>query len=118
MSGDGAGTRVLVVEDDYLLATDLQQQLAAKGFVVCGPFARADAAISALESQSPSAALLDINLGRGPTFEVASALEARSIPFAFVTGYDSVPEEWGHVPCLTKPIEADDVEQLLRRLLL
>ena len=57
--------------------------------------------------------ILDINLGRGASFDLARALHARSVPFLFSTGYDGsvIPAEFAHVPRLEKPV---DIPRLLR----
>lgn len=102
-----AGARVLVVEDDYYLALDTQRALQQAGAVVLGPCPDERTAHQVIEHDSPGCAVVDINLGHGPSFAVASALQAQSIPFVFVTGYDDVviPEEFSAVPRLRKPVE-------------
>ena len=103
-----AGCSVLVVEDDYYLATDAQLALARAGAIVVGPSARADESLALLERHRPNCAVLDINLGRGPSFDLASALRERSVPFLFVTGYDAsaIPAEFADVERLEKPVNA------------
>jgi CheY-like chemotaxis protein len=84
-----AGCSVLVVEDDYYLATDAQIALAKAGATVVGPSARTDEGLSLLDQRRPDCAVLDINLGSGPCFVLARELRTRSVPFVFVTGYDA-----------------------------
>ncbi len=100
-----AGRRVLIVEDDYYLATDAQQALEASGFSVLGPFPEPHEAIKFIENEDVDCALVDINLGQGPSFRVAQALQAKAIPFAFVTGYDSptIPSKFAEVIRVEKP---------------
>lgn len=109
------GLRVLVIEDDYYIATDEQQALQDAGAVVIGPYAQA---ADAMASEGPvDCAVVDINLGRGPSFEAAATLRGRSIPFLFTTGYDAgaIPREFADVPRLEKPIrEADLVAAIIR----
>ena len=116
MSGDLQGRRVLVLEDDYLLATDLERWLKCAGAVVVGPFAGTEEALQALAENPPHAALLDINLGDAPSFEMAGALDQASIPFVFVTGYEGLPERWRHIPHVVKPFEERALLDALRRL--
>jgi CheY-like chemotaxis protein len=101
-----AGHKVLVVEDDYYLATDTQTWLERAGAVVLGPTPDASEAIRLLRDGKPDAALVDINLGKGPCFEVAGALSAQQVPFAFVTGYEAsvIPASLKPVPRLEKPV--------------
>lgn len=65
-------------------------------------------ALELLGRERPDFALVDINLGSGPSFEIAKALSARNIPWIFVIGYDgnTIPPEFSGVPRLLKPIEA------------
>lgn len=99
------GRRVLIVEDDYYLATDAQQALETSGFSAVGPFPQPEDAIRFIENEDVDCALVDINLGQGPSFKVAQALQAKAIPFAFVTGYDSptIPNEFAEVIRVEKP---------------
>ncbi|AZO59007.1 MAG: response regulator [Mesorhizobium sp.] len=103
-----AGRTVLIVEDDFYLADDTQQILESAGAFVSGPVSSPQDALAAiLEEKRPDCALLDVNLGGGPSFELAFALRARNIPFVFLTGYDAeiIPEEFASTPCLQKPVE-------------
>ena len=103
------GLRVLVIEDDYYIATDEQQALEDAGAVVIGPFAQA---ADAMAYAGPvDCAVVDINLGRGPSFEAAAALRGRGLAFVFTTGYDAgaIPREFSDVPRLEKPIRETDL---------
>lgn len=89
------GRRVLVVEDDFLLAQDVRNMLRKAGAEVVGPFPTAEAAISRIEGGEPiDFAVLDVNLGGQRGFPVADVLIERNLPFALTTGYDasSIPE--------------------------
>lgn len=100
------GWRVLVIEDDYYLATDEQNALQTAGAQVVGPCARASEAAMLVDGGHVDCALVDINLGQGPSFEAATVLRARGIPFLFTTGYDAttIPDEFAGVARLEKPI--------------
>ena len=101
-----AGCSVLVVEDDYYLATDAQVALTRAGATVLGPSARSDESLTLIAQHRPDCAVIDINLGGGPSFDLAEALRARSVPFLFLTGYDAsvIPPEFADVERLEKPV--------------
>jgi CheY-like chemotaxis protein len=101
------GRRVLVVEDEYVLAQDLREELERVGAQVMGPVATVADALALLGSgPAPYMAILDINLGGEMVYPVADALRDRDIPFIFATGYDAadIPEAYGNVPRAEKPI--------------
>ncbi|MBA2466936.1 MAG: hypothetical protein H0V46_04945 [Sphingomonas sp.] len=114
-----SGARVIVLEDDYYLATDLQHALESAGAIVIGPFPDALDAGLALATEAPDCALVDVNLGDGPSFEFPRALQDHSVPFAFVTGYDrgAIPEEFQQIERLEKPIAAQRCIDLAGRLM-
>ena len=102
-----AGQTVLVLEDDFFLAEDAASSLRSAGAEVIGPYAKAADAIEALKRGPATAAVIDVNLGAGPSFDVAHALRNAGTPFVFMTGYDRgvVPEQFAAVSRLQKPIE-------------
>lgn len=112
------GKRILVLEDDYYLATDEKALLESAGATVVGPFGTASSRDHLPDRGSVDAALVDINLGSGPSFDTARTLAERNIPFAFVTGYDAtmVPEDLSHVERIEKPIRERQVIAALARL--
>src|SRR5262249_61987757 len=81
--------RVLVVEDEYLVAMDMSAYLEAAGAHVVGPASNVSAALEALEHTELDGAVLDVNLRGEMAYPVADALVARGIPFVFTTGYDA-----------------------------
>lgn len=106
-ASDLTGRTVLVVEDDYYIASDTAAALQGAGARVLGPCPSVDAALDLLQSETPTHAVLDLNLGGGgPRFEIARLLKARGVPCVFLTGYDaaSVPEDLADVARLEKPI--------------
>jgi len=122
-NGAGSGTveatmancrRVLLVEDEALVAMMIQECLTEYGHSVVGPIGRASDALAAAKQGEFDAAILDINLSDGMAYPVAEILSQRGVPFAFVTGYeaDTVDERFSKVPVLQKPIE----RQMLQRL--
>lgn len=118
-ASDLSGKTIFVVEDDYYVASDTAAALRGAGAVVLGPFPTAEAALHLLETETPAAAVLDLNLGGGgPKFEIAQQLLQREIPFIFLTGYyaNVVPEEFSHITCLQKPIALRGVVDALSEL--
>ena len=111
------GRRILVVEDDFVLADDLHDELKAQGVEVLGPVATVTAALRLLRDGAlPDQAILDVNLGGEMVFPVADALRGRGVPFVFITEYDHVdlPQAYAGVTCCEKPT---DMPSLLRTLL-
>ncbi len=104
-----AGRRILVVEDDYLTASDLLTALTLAGAEAFGPISRAKQAVEIASEFSLDAAVLDIHLLDGTVYEAAAGLMKRQIPFVFLTGYDRsvVPNEFGSAPFLSKPCDPD-----------
>jgi CheY-like chemotaxis protein len=114
------GCRVLVVEDEYLLAGDFSEALASAGAEVLGPVASIEDAIAIIASEVRiDAAVLDVNLRGELVFPVADALVERDIPFAFATGYDqwALPERFLTRPRVEKPFKAQKIASVLSPLL-
>ena len=108
--------RILVVEDEYLLAEELTQELADLGAFVLGPVASVDTAVALLEREAaPDGAILDVNLGGEPVFPLADHLIARGIPLIFTTGYDpaTLPARYLHVPTCSKPFTTARVTEAI-----
>lgn len=79
-------TQVLVLEDEPLIAMDLEDLLITKGYQVIGPFSTAADALESLARKQPDTALLDIYLFSGTSFDVARELKRLGIDYAFMTG--------------------------------
>ena len=105
------GLRVLVVEDQYYLATDICEWLREAGAQLVGPAPNARTACGLIDAEPFDAAVVDINLGMGPTFAVAKKLAENKVPFLFATGYDQsiVPPEYRDRPRIEKPFKGPDV---------
>ena len=114
-----AGVRILVVEDDYYLATDLQEAMEQAGAKVIGPFPDAPEAMRLITTDPPDCAFVDVNLGLGPSFELPRELMKRGVPFAFVTGYDAnvIPVEFASAERIEKPVSSDKVAAVAARLM-
>lgn len=111
--------RVLIVEDEYLLADDLDRLLDRAGATVVGPAATEADALALLAEESVDCAVLDINLRGEMVYPLATALRARKVPFLFVSGYEEAAPEAGFddVELITKPFEPDAVVRGIERLI-
>ncbi|GEP10801.1 response regulator [Methylobacterium gnaphalii] len=114
-----SGRRILVVEDDYFLADDLQRRLRASGAIVLGPVPSVEGALGLVDRETVDAASIDVKLGVEMAYPVADALRARGVPFLLTTGYDqaSLPERYAKAPRLEKPVAVEEVLRALGRLL-
>jgi DNA-binding LytR/AlgR family response regulator len=84
---DLAGLRILIVEDEFLLAMELEMLLQQRGCMVLGPVSSVGQALAVLDGEQPQIALLDVNLKGERATPVAVALQARGVPFVLITGY-------------------------------
>lgn len=102
---DLAGIRILVVEDDMLIAIHIEEVLQDLGCIVVGPVGKLDAAMRMADGEALDAAILDVNVRGGHVFPVAERLRARGIPFALASGYGdwALPLAFQNQPRLTKP---------------
>ncbi|MBX3500355.1 MAG: response regulator [Alphaproteobacteria bacterium] len=106
MTPESRPKRVLVVEDDALIALDISRQLSDAGFQVVGPAISVARALSLIADQGCDIAVLDVNLGDKETSEpIAHALRARSTPFLVLSGYmhEQHPHGLRGAPVLIKP---------------
>jgi len=79
--------RILVVEDEYLIASELDTELRTAGYVVIGPVPDIDSALDLLKAERPDAAILDVHLAGEWVTPVAEMLKAMSVPFILASGY-------------------------------
>jgi CheY-like chemotaxis protein len=98
--------RLLIVEDEVLIAMDLEVMVQQLGCTVLGPFASPDKAICSVRDNRIAGAVLDINLGGARVWSVAEVLEELGIPFALASGYSTneVPERFRSHAVLSKPL--------------
>jgi CheY-like chemotaxis protein len=119
--GPLAGRRVLVVEDEYLIAIELKRWLQEAGAEVVGPVPDVEQALDLIEDEgAPDVAVLDINLGAGEMVHpVADRLAALSVPFLFATGDVRSRNDLGYEerPRLEKPIMAAELVRSLSELI-
>ena len=111
--------RVLLVEDQALVAMDFEGMLVDLGCAVVGPFARLAPALHAARSEPLDGAVLDVNLAGERSFPIAHLLLALQIPFFFVTGLTSaaLPPPLQGVPSLTKPVRTQAFAALVQQFL-
>jgi PAS domain S-box-containing protein len=102
-----SGNRIMVVEDEALVALALRESLDEMGFSVLGPFNRISEAMVALRNNRVDAAVLDVNLGGELIYPLADVLAADRVPFVFITGYgaEEIEPRYAKGPILQKPIE-------------
>lgn len=112
-----AGKRVLVIEDEFLVAAMLCDFIEDEGAVPVGPFGRVDEGLCAIAEGGFDAAVLDWNLAGDPGIPLAHALAGKGVPFVIATGYGQVEEPFGDRPLLAKPYSAADVIAALKRIL-
>lgn len=100
------GLRVLVVEDEALVALQLEDMLAALGCSIIGPASRVEQALDLLDGEPVDAAVLDLNIAGELVYPVADVLGARGLPFIFATGYgaEGVSKPYRDRPVLQKPV--------------
>ncbi len=114
-----AGKRILVVEDEMIVAMLIEDILMDGGATVVGPAARVAKALDLLGTEEVDAALLDVNLAGENTMPVAEELRRRGIPFAFATGYGAagLPDGFTGQPLLQKPFQEHDLNRVLAQVL-
>lgn len=102
------GTRLLIVEDDSVLAQLWADIFTELGAHVMGPCTSVSDALALLHSEEPDLAVLDLHVGNVSSFEVAHALQRMGIPFVFLSGCEptEVPPDLSAVPSLRKPVTA------------
>src|SRR5262249_52430160 len=109
------GKRILVVEDDFLIAMSVEEILEDLGAGVVGPVNNLHDSIAVAQNERLDGAILDLNLRGEQTYALAEILTARGVPFVFMTGYDSetVDRRYINVPVLQKPVESEILENTL-----
>jgi two-component system, response regulator PdtaR len=100
------GRLVLVVEDEFLIAMDLELLLRRHGWRVLGPAATVAEALRLLRGETPDVALLDVNLRGEPVTPVAEELRARGVPFVLASAYDGrAVAALANAPSIGKPTD-------------
>jgi CheY-like chemotaxis protein len=113
-----SGLRVLLVEDEIMVALLLEEMLAELGYTVVGPVARLKQALEMAQQEPLDVAILDVNINGNEVYPVAKALADRGIPFAFITGYGrrGLHDSYCERPTLQKPFRRRDLRELFAEL--
>jgi DNA-binding NtrC family response regulator len=116
---DLSGKRILIVEDEPLIALELREVMEEAALVPVGPVGRVSDALEVIRARGCDAALIDFQLGSETSTPVADALAAQGVPFAFVTGYgdDAIPEAHRGRPLIRKPYVVSHLVEQARLLL-
>ena len=111
------GLEILVVENQYLIATELARVLTRFGAAVVGPVARLPLD-SRVASRPIDVALLDVHLSQGTSLPLADEMARRGVPVAFITGYgpDVLPKPYRHLLRLDKPVVPDQLRAAVMQL--
>lgn len=110
------GHRILIVEDNFVMALDLSLMVEELGGAVIGPAGRLDEGMALAETNEVDGAILDVNLDGENTFFLADGLLAADVAVIFATGYDvkMLPERFARTPKLSKPFDVRSVEKAIR----
>lgn len=111
-------SKVMIVEDEALVAMMVEDMLGDLGCEVAGSFGAVDDALAYLGGGGPrpDGAVLDINIGGEMVFPVAEALRERGVPFVFATGYGDLPRKgFESIEVLAKPINVGALRQAVGR---
>jgi DNA-binding response OmpR family regulator len=111
-----AGKRILVVEDEFLIAQTLVDAIQSEGAIAVGPAATIERANALLDDEQIDAAIIDLNLRGHSNAAMTEKLRRRHIPFAIVTGYAHEEQQLG-APVLSKPFQPEQVVDTLLALL-
>lgn len=120
MTDSLTGRRVLIVEDEMIIAMGLEDMVEQLGCRVVATAARPSEALAAIEKFTIDVAILDVNLDGQKSYDIAAALAHRNVPFVFSTGYASpgASEGYRDRPMLRKPFSATDLERTLTTILM
>jgi DNA-binding response OmpR family regulator len=110
--------RILIVEDEWLIADDIERMLTILGYNVAGPVPRSADALALIDTLAPDAAILDIGLDGHFSFPVAEELTRRDIPFLFLSGYTvtDIPGPFRTRLLLPKPVTLEALRANMRAL--
>ncbi|ACB94358.1 response regulator [Beijerinckia indica] len=110
------GRRVLVVEDEILIAVMIEEVLLDLGCIVVGPIGKLEAAMQLARDEALDMAILDVSIRGGYVYPVAERLLARDIPIILASGYGgwALPENLRDQPRLTKPFTTQELESQIR----
>lgn len=112
------GVRVLLVEDEFYIADDLQRLLESAGAIIIGPFSTVERATAAIDDGGIDCAVIDLDLHGESAVPIAERLADNGTPFVIATGYGSpaVPEQLQAAPRIEKPFDAAAMTKLIGKL--
>lgn len=118
MVANGVTKRILVVEDEALIAMNLEDALTDLGHEVVGIAGRMDDALALAREVELDFAVLDITIADGRSFAIADVLQERGIPFVFASGYGSegLADGYKDASVLRKPYDAKELECIIAKL--
>lgn len=118
MADHERGAVILIVENDAIIALNIEDSLLDLGYRVLGPLVTGSETLALLENHQPDAVLLNLKLDDGIATDVARKLLQRSIPVALLTGVElsDLDPELKAIPCLNKPFTSAELEEMLLRL--
>ena len=110
--------RILVVDDEPLIAMMVEEWLSELACETVGPAHSVSRALELIGSGQLDAAILDVSLGSEESYPIADALRARQIPFALATGHSArdIENRFNDVPILTKPFDFDVMKTVINKL--
>jgi DNA-binding NtrC family response regulator len=114
------GSRILIVEDEFIIALEVQSCLEEAGATVVGPAFTVSKAIELASRENLSAAVLDLRLGRDSAAPIAAVLAERHIPFVFYTGQpatDPVRRAWPQATTVSKPASDNQIVSALAEII-
>ena len=117
---DLAGLRVLIVEDEFLLAMELETLVEGGGCTAVGPASSVGQALALIDGEEPDVALLDVNLKGERATPVAAALQQRGVPYVLITGYSDAQlsePELRRAPRVDKPVSSRALTRAVKRAL-
>jgi DNA-binding LytR/AlgR family response regulator len=113
-----AGLRILIVEDNFNIATGMVRLFKARGVEVAGPAATVAEALATVATvDGIDGAVLDVNLRGKFVYPVVDVLRGKGVPMVFITGYDdeAISPGYRDIPCLRKPVAIERVIDAIRR---
>lgn len=111
-------TRILIVEDEMLIAMLLEDMIADLGHAVVGPFHSFDGALKAVAQETYDIAILDVNLGSESSIPIAEELQRRGVPFAFATGHsrEQIDPRFFEAHVIAKPFDERSLDAAIKAL--